>query len=387
MTSCSLLYNLTESRKWWEVIDRCKTCPYEATYEDSSTFKNVLHQACNRGAPADAIRALVEAIANIGDDSTCHESQLPSSSSILCKRDRNGETPLMCAIKVKAEEEIIFTLLQAHPISASISDSNGWYPVHVAFRQGYSVDVLVELMEADPEAVMRHSFSLHYWDWYISNKILVSNEDDMFSWDNKTDDIMGQGLGSDFSAFWTQMAVLANVSHYKHFRKTICSDPFDELLHAVVGQARYSLPREFVKLVLKLHLDMAGLKDRDGNFPLHIVSATVPQDKTVAEDQEIIESLLMAYPKAIENKNDDGLYPLSLMIENGRCWHSGVKLLFRYDPDIIFQKHNNLYPFMYAAVCKNKGNRSDSESVALIYELLRVHPEQVSWCIQSSDES
>ena len=132
---------------------------------------------------------------------------------------------------------------------------------------------------------------------------------------------------------------------------------------------------------------MAGLKDRDGNFPLHIVSATVPQDRACVEDQEIIESLLMAYPKATKNKNDDVLYPLSLMIENGRCWHSGVKLLFRHDPDIIFQKHNNLYPFMSAALCKNKGNRSDLQSVGLIYELLRVHPEQISWCIYASDES
>ena len=78
-----------------------------------------MHQACNRGTPADAIRALVEAIENIGYHSIYHGPQSPSSSSILCKRDQNGETPLMCAMKVNADEEIIFTLLQAHSMSAS----------------------------------------------------------------------------------------------------------------------------------------------------------------------------------------------------------------------------------------------------------------------------
>jgi hypothetical protein len=387
MTSCSILYNLTESRKWWDVIARCKSSPSEAAYEDRYSLCNVLHKACDRGAPVKAVQALLEAISNVEKNPSISigQNNSLSSTAILCQRDQNGETPLMCAIKVEANEDIVLTLLRAHPQAASIPDRNGWFPVHVAFRKGYSVDTLVDLMEADPNALMRHSFTLHYWDWYITTNLSgLNNGKNDFSRNCVDQNIFWQHLGADFQGFWTKMAILANVAHYKYLRRTICTNPFDEILHAVVGQARYTLPREFVTLVMRLHLTMAGSKDRDGNYPLHVISATRPSQQTVEEDLRIIQNLLLAFPDATKMKNKKGRYPLSLMIENGRCWNNGVELLFKTDPDVIVRKDNGLYPFMLAANSKSASSRSDNIcSINLIYELVRHSPEQIEWSTQS----
>jgi len=128
--------------------------------------------------------------------------------------------------------------------------------------------------------------------------------------------------------------------------------PTRGLLGACLALHRRSnvrLDPAFIRKVLHLRPEEARIPDANGNLPLH-TEASVPIEKMFLLDGQnkrcfcgrchsregLLADLLEVYPEATSKPNDEGHFPLSLMIQNGRQWDSTFALALKSYPQALY---------------------------------------------------
>lgn len=102
-----------------------------------ATGRNILHHACDKWAPEYIIDLLVDS----------------NRIAIQTKDDNDGTYPLFLAMQYEQPETVVLQLLQAFPEASKNKDSNGYYPLHLACRHDQSETVVFLLLKEFPEAL------------------------------------------------------------------------------------------------------------------------------------------------------------------------------------------------------------------------------------------
>jgi hypothetical protein len=148
--------------------------------------------------------------------------------------------------------------------------------------------------------------------------------------------------------------VLAALVKLLHYGPGPESDGSQSLLTAALSLHRYDVrvPPSFIRWALALNPREAGMPDEDGNYPLHI-EAGIPVEKMTLLDSpdpcrfcgdyccqrlDILSTLMDIYPQAAKASNQQGAFPLGLMIRNGRRWDRTFALVLRSCPEAIHQE-------------------------------------------------
>ena len=94
-----------------------------------------LHVAINEGAAVDMLSLLL----------------LAGSEHAISVRDKDGNTPLHCACKVKADPAVMKFLHHKYPQATNIQNNDGYLPRDYAFESNQSRDVIMWMYEKWPE--------------------------------------------------------------------------------------------------------------------------------------------------------------------------------------------------------------------------------------------
>jgi ankyrin repeat protein len=137
------LFALLKRKKWGKAaecaladVEEAETWIVKENSDGSVRWQLLpLHHACENEAPANLVRALLEAY--------------PEAAS--CK-DSGGDLPIHLACREKASPEVILMLLQSDADTTRVADAEGRLPLHLAVRRGASVDVVEKLIAANIKA-------------------------------------------------------------------------------------------------------------------------------------------------------------------------------------------------------------------------------------------
>lgn len=182
---------------------------------------------------------------------------------------------------------------------------------------------------------------------------------------------------------FTTVSILAKILHYGPSNN---ENKGQSLVGACVALHRKGarIDPAYIHRALNLFPEEARITDDDGNTPLHIESS-IPIEKMSLLDGNaagccdggthrrvgVLRKLLEIYPEAAKNRNNNGDFPLNLMIQNGRPWDSSFALVVRTYPQALHWVHRidvKLLPLILARVSSNCG--SDT-----LFTLIRGRPE------------
>jgi ankyrin repeat protein len=115
------------------LTDRCAAAALQADNDGMTP----LHLACSVEKP---VLAIIEDLTEVG----------PQAGERLSK---NQETPLLIAIRLKADPAILKDLIISHPKAACIPDGAGLLPLHSAIKHKATYEVIRDLVRAHPDGV------------------------------------------------------------------------------------------------------------------------------------------------------------------------------------------------------------------------------------------
>lgn len=108
------------------------------------------------------------------------------------------------------------------------------------------------------------------------------------------------------------------------------------------------LDPSFIRLAIYRYPEQLSIPDKNGNYPLH-TEASLPIEKMLLLDKThgicctgrcherlgVLRLLFGIYPDAAKKVNDEGEFPLSLMVQNGRPWDSTFALVLETYPEAL----------------------------------------------------
>lgn len=115
------------------LTDRCAA----ATLQADNDGMTPLHLACSVEKP---VLAIIEDLTEVG----------PQAGELLSK---TAETPLLIAIRKKADPAILNDLIISHPKAATIPDGEGLLPLHNAIKYKAPFQIVRDLVRAYPDGV------------------------------------------------------------------------------------------------------------------------------------------------------------------------------------------------------------------------------------------
>lgn len=133
-------FDLIESRKWNELIERLQTHPSDASVVASEGVSSAqgnlaLHEACKNQPPIKVVEALLKAFPDA-----------------IKTKGRWGYTPLHYACSSGASPEVVARLIKAYPAATRIRDeSNDFLPIHLAAKWGAAEEVIMSILTTYPE--------------------------------------------------------------------------------------------------------------------------------------------------------------------------------------------------------------------------------------------
>ena len=398
----SVLLTLVQGYNWPGTLHRISTHPSEA--EDiGMQGRTPLHVACDHDAPPVVIKALMQAY--------------PEASTMVGTSNMNP-LHITCSSQ-HASVEVVRVLLQEGGIlPATMRDVDGDTPLHAACRCGAPIEVLDELIRANPLAVDERDYEgltplLRLWVRYF-----VILGDNFINSVKSPADINGE-----LAEAWNKTDLLLQASHRGSTRyyngkveKGSTTSHRRLMYRQVHAVSAVDCPRPVVKIATIIHPDQLTERDENGLLPIMIAASTPifkvhdlsdegyqledrihgdevnGQENNEFEENDmssmnndcntqpsVLEILLEAAPETAKVRDPYGRLPLHRAIASGKTWSFGVKTLVEAHPEGIMTKDRKtkLYPYKLAA--------SDSKSdCTTIYELLRSNPSLVTGGIHSS---
>jgi len=242
-------------------------------------------------------------------------------------------------------------------------------PLHVAVMNiPTRSDVIQCLYDADHEtALIRDDRQLRPID-EITTKIIMMEEvlkytpnDDRMIYEQKLDSL------------WASASVLvgAAVAGSKESHATDSIRPNENstlLVHACI-QSR-DVPFALTERAMKNNMEQLSIPDRNGDLPLHLVSRIPPRIVPVLDDSrgeneetsrhdddegDFLQRVSDFYPGAACTFNQHQQLPISVAIQAGRLWHSGVFQLLQANPDGIQEVclPPVIYPYLFQRLARH----------------------------------
>jgi len=365
----SILLRYLSSRDWNGFLKRIELYPNEIhqIYRDG---ESVLQRACALNPPTFVIQQIL----------------LCDKSNILKPRKKSGGiTPLRAAI-VNASDEVVLLLLRTNTKLATIKDNQGLYPIHYSFDFNRSIDVILAIFSAYPQALGQ---PLRKIEPEVSgNKSCLSlkpvyNNDyvngAMFQrWDNFAKKCRNQKIsGKTKDLFFKNASLFFNLLYYGKVEKESFEEkPFETILHSIYGADSNF---DFVHIHKQMFSEyIATIKnaDKNRNLPLHILVSRLDFMGSCESNLDDVSRLIKVYPQAASVKNHCGKYPLNIALQNGGGWDTVIEMLFASYPEAlrIRNEKTSLFPFMEAAAF------SDLDTT---FRLLRYCPEVIQYVMNN----
>ena len=332
------LFDLVSRGGGWHKVDRrCKTSPFDATYQDEEKYQTPLYVACTKRPPVRIVRALLEAF--------------PDAARV---KSRHGDLPLHVACQHNASIGVLSELLKIHPGTAAFRSQWGKTPVNVLWearesqenQENYS-SIFWQKVELLLEAVARHS---RYSTRGKASKLFI--------------------MHAAVSLPDCPEGVLKFVMHKYPEQAKIPVGHGQLPLHIAVKSPppSWSLPsKQFLK--------------RSGNRSDTVLGR---YSDGAERPESAISRLLQLYPDAAKqvDPQKEHRFPLHTAILHCHQWYGGVRELFEAAPEAmhVVDPIHGFYPFQLAAVPMETSSSSSSSSAAdmtdldSIYHLLRDQP-------------
>jgi Ankyrin repeat len=369
-TSAPELYKLVQEENWTKVLQRASSETTEAQYVEPNTHVTPLHLAVlcrktsNPAARLAAIRALVVAA--------------PDSS--LEKTADLGNTPLHYAcnsVDEKGMEDdlaIIKVMLEMSPKAATIVNKHGHSPldVHIiavskikrqsdllSFRRPKKsksptpTSILKTLLEHDlvgaslsrPLDVLFECNSLAVLEQVALEEAQASSSKlrarrQARSSGESAASAVSSG-STNFANFWVwEWAIIMLKSEILRAKpsKNKSSVPAFAALH--VSASVKDCPLPFLMLAMRAYPTQVRNPDiQTGNLPLHTVAGwDVSDPASISRKSMALSALVSEYPQATKIRNKQGKTPLSMALETGTSWDSGVRRLTTFQREGSFKQ-------------------------------------------------
>jgi hypothetical protein len=245
-----LLY-LVDERHWVEALQRISTHPEEAAMVGMQA-RYPIHVACDHDAPAFLVHALL--------------SVWPHGAFMVGTSFMNP-LHITCSSQ-HASNEIVNLLLAGcgDPLRITrAKDVDGDTPLHAACRCAAPIDVLVTLLQINPEVVMWYDFEglnpiLRLWVRYyvlLGNEVISSIE-------------CASDLTPDLMRGWQKSLLLLRVMNEVERKNSGKQLPVPFL--AVHCASALECPRCVLRIATILYPGQLMISDEDGFLPLHIAT-------------------------------------------------------------------------------------------------------------------
>jgi ankyrin repeat protein len=365
-----------------------------------------LHDACFRGSPFEHIETL--AMAN-PEWISVHNNGGLSPLQILCKNgrlderiivtfaniggseifavvDENHNTPLHSAMREDTSVPAVRCLVRALPNAVHSKTVYGDSPLHLAIFRRASPEIVREVAMSASGSQASPTLEPN-----LSGQTPIGIAIEEFNSVCRSNSPGTCYVSCDYSPEQMRVfQVLATLVKILHYGPARCQneDLNDlSLLHACVSLHRKGarLDPTFIRRAIHMYPGEVKMADEYGNYPLTI-EAGIPVEKMVllngCQDggccsgqcnrrDGVLRILLEIYPDACKASNDDGHFPLGLMIQNGREWgHPIAMALQAFPPALHLYKglDGRILPLLFEKASKECGTE-------VIYSLLSSRPD------------
>jgi len=312
--NCKVMSLLNQNRE--SLLHRA--IPHSFSYEDFVLIRTLLCMnpklinATDYSGAAPAHRAARE-----NDlDAASRLKVLVDNGGALRLKDSDGKTPLDTACRWGSTREVIETLVMSDPSALQVRNGSGMTPLATFHLCNDSFRNLLFTPHA------------HWSDATLNNVDILMTL------------LTGTPLRSSDSP-----------SLHELLRNEQCTLVFAEILI-------YALR------------DQASVQDSNGNVPLHVIALKTPDDNTMY--LKVLEMLLRLYPQACQVSNRERQLPLELMLQSGKTWNSGMKLVLLEHPAAVLDL--GLNSIATCAVLEKLGMEQKPEA---LFRLLRGAPDLI----------
>ena len=282
------LYKYIEGRNWEMVMEKLEGAPKEASipYIVKDSYGGVL--SCK----------LPLHLAVSQKDTPVHVvEQLLNKYAVAAFQKGNGlSLPIHCAIANGASEEIVETLLRAHPLSVYEKDLDGNLPIFYARESSYPhKDAVISMLSRDP---------IHW----KAPKICASSTTSLSASQDRTE-LFQLIVKKEWDEAVLRCKENPNEAKVWHVLQDdegqICWQQLP--LHQC---CKSQPPVELVRALIEAYEDGPQTKDGFGDFPVHLAC-----DNNASE--EVITMLVKAFPAALHESDNFGLSPHAIIQERG----------------------------------------------------------------------
>lgn len=330
------LWDLVLDMNWRRVVEHAKEYPRDAEWQDGHWHESPLYLACQQNAPAQVVRAIIQAYPD----------------AVLTPSRAHRDLPLHIACRYQSELSVIEELVRDFPVGAVEQTRYGRTPI-MALWQFRPDDALYD------ETFWKKILCI------LSAVAKFREEDDFLAQKPKT-------RCKDFRLSYRRS---------DGGQKENCEKQASPcLVHAAVSLGALSCPLEVLSYVLEEFPDQIKQKDRWGQLPLHVAIgptswSSSTRRKYRPREKKFITLLLQKYPEAASTRLACGSqrHPLHLAIANRHTWYGGVEELFLAAPEVLMMTDpvTKLHPFQLAAVPVG----TTMVELDTIYMLLRSQPD------------
>jgi len=280
--------------------------------------------------------------------------------------DSNGNTALHSAMRKDVDVASLRCLIRTSPDALRSRTTYGDFPLHLACLRRCSAEVIQEVAIAASSGDVSLALVPNVAGQTPIGIAMAEFKDHCIDGRNCT---ISSAYRTDQRRIFQVLCTLAKIVHYGPLRCQQQGMKSLSLLRAcmILHRKNVRLDPAFIQQAIHVYPEEVKLPDEVGNYPLHI-EAGIPIEKMPLLDgacsgkshsrMGILRLLLEAYPIACSIRNEDGDFPLCLMIQSGRLWgHTTAVAIRAFPPALHYYKglDERLAPIIMAKVSKECG--------------------------------
>ena len=294
--------------------------------------------------------------------------------------DSDGLLPLHWACSGGPTVEVVVALLEAFPEASGAVDSDGSTPLHFACHYGATVDVVTLLLQSNAGSVQvqdKYGRTPLYHAVYkaanlevlkalaTANPTLITTPCFALATTRSSSRSFKRPLEQTTPLYMAWAAAMRGSQRRRSGKLWEKAQFLLEAAHAQLSSRRiyrmvhasveldYYLPEQVLTAALELYPEQLKERDEDGRVPLALAAAG--RFRSDSRVTQVITLLLRAFPQAAQSADNRGRSPLALATGGGKSWESGVKELFEAAPGQINRPdgvHHLTPPLLSASASK-----------------------------------
>lgn len=290
---------------------------------------------------------------------------------------------------------LLEVLLDIHPETLKSSCKNGFLPIHTfCSSRDLTMDntehVLCLLIRSFPESVLIENkggvtpLQLFFDNHILDDEGLCKIDKHIVQKEFYNHDKLDQV--SPYSKLWKCMLLLfrtaASISSHDMINRNVYSYGDTWPLHMIVQSEFLTDP--MLDIALDIHHRELGLRDNNGNLPLHcVVKSEVCSYETLqmSRDDRLCK-VMSKYCHAVSISDSNGNYPIMSVAKIRPLWNYAILKFLKIEPKVLFLKDPDyqFYPFQLISMsCDGKSTNQDQgqEELFTLFQCIRACPELV----------